>query len=214
MSIGCGIEAHDLIITITEPGTEGMTRLTTTLVAATILASTPALAAEEWQFDHAHTMIGFSLDHLGFATMYGVFTEFDGTVMLDQDDPSNSSVSVTIDAASVDTRYADRDAHLASDDFFDVANNPSIAFESTSVNVTGENTAEVTGDLTMLGTTNPVTLDVTLNQLGPNPFFETPTAGFSATATLNRSDWGIDFGVPAIGDEVAVIIEAEVIQPQ
>jgi len=191
-----------------------MTRLTTTLVAATILASTPALAAEEWQFDHAHTMIGFSLDHLGFATMYGVFTEFDGTVMLDQDDPSNSSVSVTIDAASVDTRYADRDAHLASDDFFDVANNPSIAFESTSVNVTGENTAEVTGDLTMLGTTNPVTLDVTLNQLGPNPFFETPTAGFSATATLNRSDWGIDFGVPAIGDEVAVIIEAEVIQPQ
>lgn len=191
-----------------------MTRLTTTLVAATILASAPALAAEEWQFDHAHTMIGFTVDHLGFATMYGVFTEFDGTVMLDQDDPSNSSVSVTIDAASVDTRYADRDAHLASDDFFDVANNPSIAFESTSVNVTGENTAEVTGDLTMLGTTNPVTLDVTLNQLGPNPFFETPTAGFSATATLNRSDWGIDFGVPAIGDEVAVIIEAEVIQPQ
>ena len=191
-----------------------MTRLTTTLVAATILASTPALAAEEWQFDHAHTMIGFSLDHLGFATMYGVFTEFDGTVLLDQDDPANSSVSVTIDPASVDTRYADRDAHLASDDFFDVANNPSIAFESTSVNVTGENTAEVTGDLTMLGTTNPVTLDVTLNQLGPNPFFETPTAGFSATATLNRSDWGIDFGVPAIGDEVAVIIEAEVIQPQ
>ncbi len=191
-----------------------MTRLTTTLVAATILASAPALAAEEWQFDHAHTMIGFTVDHLGFATMYGVFTEFDGTVLLDQDDPANSSVSVTIDPASVDTRYADRDAHLASDDFFDVANNPSIAFESTSVNVTGENTAEVTGDLTMLGTTNPVTLDVTLNQLGPNPFFETPTAGFSATATLNRSDWGIDFGVPAIGDEVAVIIEAEVIQPQ
>lgn len=191
-----------------------MTRLTTTLVAATILASTPALAAEEWQFDHAHTMIGFTVDHLGYSTTYGAFTDFDGTILLDQDDPSNSSVSVTIAAASVDTRYADRDAHLTAADFFDVENNPSIMFESTSVNVTGDNTAEVTGDLTMLGTTNPVTLDVTLNQLGPNPFMETPTAGFSATATLNRSDWGMDFGVPVIGDEIAVIIETEVIQPQ
>ncbi|MEM8590162.1 MAG: YceI family protein [Pseudomonadota bacterium] len=191
-----------------------MTRLTTTLMAATLLASAPALAADEWEFDHSHTMIGFTVDHLGYSTTYGAFTEFDGTLLLDQDDPSNSSVTVTIDPASVDTRYADRDAHLTSDDFFDVPNNPSIVFESTSVNITGENTAEVTGDLTMLGTTNPVTLDVTLNQLGPHPFSQAPTAGFSATATLNRSDWGMDFGVPVIGDEVALIIETEVVQPQ
>ena len=185
-----------------------MKRLTMALAGTTLLASASALAAEEWQFDNAHTMIGFTVDHLG------AFTDFDGTLILDQDDPSNSSVSVSIATASVDTRHEARDGHLSGEDFFDVANNPTITFESTSVNVTGDNTAEVTGDLTMLGMTNPVTLDVTLNQLGPNPFSETPTAGFSATGTLNRSDWGMQFGVPVIGDEIALIIETEATLPQ
>ncbi|MEM7442588.1 MAG: YceI family protein [Pseudomonadota bacterium] len=192
-----------------------MRHLTAALVATTILATSSALAApEERQFDRAHTLIAFTVDHLGFSTTYGAFTEFDGTLSLDQDDPSNSSVSVMIDSASVDSRDADRDGHVRSADFLDVENNPTITFESTSVNVTGDNTAEVTGDLTILDISNPVTLDVTLNQIGPNPFFQTMTAGFSATATLNRSDWGIEFGVPAIGDEITVIIETELIQPE
>lgn len=190
-----------------------MKRLTLALAATTVLASAPAFAAEEWQFDHAHTLIAFTVDHLGFSTTHGAFTEFDGTLVLDQDNPANSSVSVSIDSASVDTRDDDRDAHLVSADFFDVENNPSITFESTSVAITGDNTALVTGDLTLLGTTNPVTLDVTLNQLGPNPFYETLTAGFSATATLARSDWGMGFGVPVIGDTITIIIESEAIQP-
>ncbi len=190
-----------------------MRRLTLALATTSVLAITPALAAEDWEFDHAHTLVAFTVNHLGFSTTYGAFTEFDGSLSLDQDDPANSSVSVTIDSASVDTRDDDRDADLNSANFFDIENHPAITFESTSVNVTGDNTAEVTGDLTMLGTTNPVTLDVTLNQIGPNPFFETLTAGFSATAVLDRSDWGMEFGVPVIGDEVTIIIETELVQP-
>ena len=185
-----------------------MTRLATA-AAALALSASPALAAEEFAFDHSHTHVLFFVDHLGFSTTQGEFMEFDGTLMLDTEAPENSSVTVTIDAASIDTGYADRDEHLRTGDFFNVEEHPELTFTSTDVAVTGENTAEVTGDLTILGVTQPVTLNVTLNAIGPHPFNGATVAGFSATTTISRSDFGMDFGVPAIGDEIEIRIESE-----
>ena len=185
-----------------------MTRMATA-AAVLALSASPALAADEFAFDHSHTHVLFFVDHLGFSTTQGEFLEFDGTLMLDTEAPENSSVTVSIVTDSIDTGYADRDEHLRSGDFFNVEEYPEMTFASTGVTVTGENSAEVAGDLTILGVTQPVTLDVTLNGLGAHPFNGSTVAGFSATTTISRSDFGMDFGVPAIGDEIEIRIETE-----
>ena len=185
-----------------------MTRMATA-AAVLALSASPALAADEFAFDHSHTHVLFFVDHLGFSTTQGEFLEFDGTLMLDTEAPENSSVTVSIATDSIDTGYADRDEHLRSGDFFNVEEYPEMTFASTGVTVTGENSAEVAGDLTILGVTQPVTLDVTLNGLGAHPFNGSTVAGFSATTTIGRSDFGMDFGVPAIGDEIEIRIETE-----
>lgn len=185
-----------------------MTRMATA-AAVLALSASPALAADEFAFDHSHTHVLFFVDHLGFSTTQGEFLEFDGTLMLDTEAPENSSVTVSIATDSIDTGYADRDEHLRSGDFFNVEEYPEMTFASTGVTVTGENSAEVAGDLTILGVTQPVTLDVTLNGLGAHPFNGSTVAGFSATTTISRSDFGMDFGVPAIGDEIEIRIETE-----
>ena len=185
-----------------------MTRMATA-AAVIALSASSAWAADEFAFDHSHTHVLFFVDHLGFSTTQGEFLEFDGTLMLDTEAPENSTVSVSIATASIDTGYADRDEHLRNSDFFDVEEYPEMTFTSTGVTVTGENSAEVSGDLTILGVTQPVTLDVTLNGLGAHPFNGSTVAGFSATTTISRSDFGMDFGVPAIGDDIEIRIETE-----
>ena len=185
-----------------------MTRMATA-AAVLALGASPALAADEFAFDHSHTHVLFFVDHLGFSTTQGEFLEFDGTLMLDTEAPENSSVTVSIATDSIDTGYADRDEHLRNSDFFNVEEYPEMTFASTGVTVTGENSAEVAGDLTILGVTQPVTLDVTLNGLGAHPFNGSTVAGFSATTTISRSEFGMDFGVPAIGDEIEIRIETE-----
>ena len=177
--------------------------------AGLALAAAPA-AAETYVIDKGHTHILFQVSHLGFSNTHGEFLEFDGTFDFDPEAPENSRIDVTIETASIDSGLAERDAHLRNADFFDVEQHPTMTFETTAVEVTGDNTAMLTGNLTLLGTTQPVTLDVTMNGLGPHPFREdTTVAGFTATGTINRSDFGMAFGVPAIGDEVAITIEME-----
>lgn len=191
-----------------------LTRTLTTVALGTVLLATPALAQSEWTIDRSHTHIMFSVSHLGFSNTHGEFDGFDGTFMLDPENPATASISMTIDAGSIDTNWAARDEHLVSADFFDVETYPTITFESTEVVQTGPDTADVAGDLTILGVTQPVVLDVVLNGVAPNPFNPAVTvAGFTATTTISRSDFGMGFGVPAIGDEVTITLEMEATRP-
>ena len=174
-------------------------------------AATGAVAdAERYSFDSVHSQIIFFASHVGFTMSEGEFTEFSGTVTFDQDAPENSSVEVTIDTTSLDMDHEPWDAHMKSADFFDVESHPTATFASTRVNVTGDATGTITGDLTLLGQTRPVTLDVTFNKAGE--FRDSYRAGFSATASLKRSDWGMNFGIPAVGEDVDLRIEAELVR--
>jgi len=182
--------------------------------AAFLLAGTPAVQAapETFKIDEAHSDIAFMISHFGFSDAIGEFTEFSGTFTIDEDDPANSSVNVTIQADSVDTQHDKRDEHIRSPDFLNVKEYPEITFTSTEVEKTGEKTAEVTGDLTLHGTTKPVTLDVTLNKMGKHPlpdYNNILTAGISARATIERSNFGVSTFAPAIGEEMKLMFEIE-----
>lgn len=184
------------------------------------LVAQPAAAADSFAFDTAHTEILFSYDHLGNSRAYGNFRDFSGEVVLDREDPSQSRIDVTIMAASVDTGIAAFDTHLKSTDFFAVETFPEIRFVSTAVEPTGDSSAAVTGELTIKEHTREVVLDVTLNYLGEHQlgafvpdYADMEVAGFSATTTLLRSDFGLDMLVPLVGDEVTLVIETELLRP-
>jgi len=187
------------------------------LVVASSGLAAPAMAADVYELDPGHTDIVFMVSHFGYSDTIGRFNEAEGTMVMDDQDLAGSSIELVIDAASLDTDHAKRDEHLRSPDFFNVAEYPTITFASTEVEQTGENTALVTGDLAMHGTTRPVTFEVTLNKVAPHPvpdYEGVMTAGFSARGTIRRSDFGIDTFVPAIGDEVEVIIEVEALRQE
>lgn len=182
------------------------------LGALGLLAAGPSHAADTYSFDPEHTDIVFFVNHLGYSDTIGRFNDAEGTITLDEESLDNSAIEVTIDAASLDTNHEVRDGHLRSADFFNVKEFPEITFTSTRVEPTGDKTAEVTGDLTILGTTRPVTLEVTLNQIAPHPvpaYDGVITAGFSARGTIKRTDFGMDFLAPAVGDEIDLIFEVE-----
>lgn len=183
------------------------------LALATALAfalPAAAQAADTYQIDASHTHVGFTISHMGFSETYGVFKNVSGTLTLDQAKPQASKVDVTIDVASIDTANEKRDEHLKSDAFFDVAKYPTMTFKSTKVEVTGKDTATVTGDLTLHGVTKPVGLVVKLNKAGESPMRKgVQVAGFSALGKLKRSDFGIKTYVPMIGDEVTIAISTE-----
>lgn len=160
-------------------------------------------------FDKSHAHITFAVSHLGFSTTHGEFRDFDGTLTLDEADPAASSVAVTIQTGSIDSAWEARDEHLRGPDFFDVANHPAMTFKSTAIEVTGDNTAKMTGDLTLLGVTKAITLDVALNQLGEHPFSKKMHAGFTATGSIDRAEYGMTYGVPAVGQNVAIRIDIE-----
>ena len=170
----------------------------------------PACAADAFTFDAGHTYIGFEIDHLGFSKTLGEFTAYDGTLNLDRANLAASSIEVTIDTNSIDTDQADFDEHLRSADFFNVAAHPTMTFKSTKVEDLGNGALKVTGDFTMLGRTRPVVLDAKLNKIAPHPFRPTiEVVGFSASTTIDRTQWGFDKYAPAVGAEVKIRIETE-----
>ena len=184
-----------------------------TLIAAALstalLAPTVAFAAS-YTIDQTHAHAAFKVSHLGFSHTIGQFKEISGTLQFDEADPAASSVSVTINTASVDSANEARDEHLRKADFLNVEAFPTMTFASTAIEVTGEKTGKLTGDLTLLGVTKPVTLDVTFNQAGPHPFDPSKiVAGFSATGEINRSEFGMAYASPAIGETVELTIEIE-----
>lgn len=182
-------------------------------LAATLLAAglaAPAFAAPQpVEIDLSHTRVWFYVNHLGFSDMYGDFTKFDIDLKLDTENLANSSVNASIDTSTVDMRHDGLNRHLKNADFFNVEQHPQMRFETTSVTAAGEGKLAVAGNLTLVGVTRPVTLDVTVNKIGEHPMSGKPWVGFNASATIKRSDFGMSYGVPAVGDEIRISIGLE-----
>jgi polyisoprenoid-binding protein YceI len=193
-----------------------MKKLLASLVAlAPILASA---ATSTWAIDGSHSTAGFSVKHLVISQVRGEFTKLEGRLVLDDADPTRSTVEATIDVNSIDTRVADRDGHLKSPEFFDAANHPTITFKSTKVRKAGKNKLAVTGDLTLRGVTKPVTLDVTTTPEVKGMSGET-RRGFAATTKIDRKAYGLTWNKaveagPVVGDEVTITLDLEVVKDQ
>jgi polyisoprenoid-binding protein YceI len=178
------------------------------LLAAAPFAAAPARAAD-YTIDPTHTHIVFLVSHLGFSNMIGLFTDMAGSFSFDPASVPASKVSVGIKTASLSTNFLPRDADLKGADWFNVTEFPDMKFVGTGYNKTDEHVGTVTGNLTLLGVTKPVTLNVTFNHAGMSPASKKNTAGFSATGKFKRSDFGMKTFLPYIGDDVSVIIEVE-----
>lgn len=165
-----------------------------------------------YTLDPAHSSIGFTVRHAMVTKVRGEFTDFTATLTADQDNPAESKVEATVETASVDTRNADRDAHIKNEDFFDVEKFPQMTFNSTSFDVDANGNGTVTGDLTIKETTKPVTLDVETFGIEEDPFGNT-RLGFEARTTINRKEFGIDFEAPLnsggalVGEKITIEID-------
>jgi polyisoprenoid-binding protein YceI len=167
-----------------------------------------AVQAGAYAVEPVHTRVLFSVSHMGFTTWYGEFTNVSGTLDLDPQTPEKSAVEIHIPVNTVTTTNAKLDGELKSDQWFDAAQYPDIAFKSARIVATGKGTGRLTGDLTFHGVTKPVTLAVRFNGAGVNPLDKKYTVGFNATGSIKRSDFGVKTYVPLIGDEVDLIISA------
>jgi polyisoprenoid-binding protein YceI len=172
-----------------------------------------------WQIDSSHSHIQFSVRHMMISTVRGRFEEFTGTVHFDEQAPENSSVEVEIRADSIYTRDANRDGHLKSPDFLNSAEYPVLTFKSTRVEKTNNSHGRIYGDLTIRGVTRPVVLDTEFVGKARSPW-GTTSAGFSASTSIDRRDWGLTWnqaletGGILVGDTVKIEIELELIQQQ
>lgn len=197
-----------------------MKTLLKSVIAAAALAVPSLAMAAEYEVDPSHTFAHFTAKHMMVTNVKGEFGKVAGTLKLDEKDITKSTVEVTIDATSIDTRNPTRDGHLKSPDFFDVANHPNLTFKSTKVEKAGEGKLKVTGNLTIRGTTKPVVLEVE----GPSPEIKSldgsVRVGASATTKLNRKDFGLNWnktleaGGVLVGEEVQVSIDFEGIKKQ
>ncbi len=178
-------------------------------------ASTAMAEPTRYDLDASHSQIVFTYDHFGFSTTTGMFSGFEGEIMFDADAPGDSSVSVSFPAETMITGWDARSEHfLQSGDFFKIGEFPEVTFVSTGIEVTGEDTALITGDLTMNGMTKELVLDATLTKAGPYPAGPAqgkPAAGFSATGTVLRSDFGLGMFAPYVSDEVAIDLSIEAV---
>lgn len=165
-------------------------------------------APQSYTFDMGHSRIFFDINHRGFSTMLGRFSDFGGTFSFDAENPSASSLDITIDPASIDMFHAGLNDHMKTADFFDVAEHPQMRFVSERVEPVGEDRFKVHGRFTMLGQTHPLSFDVSLNQTGQTRD-GAPMAGFTATGTLDRTRYGMNYAAPVIGTDVSFRIEIE-----
>lgn len=195
-----------------------LTRGISATALAAVLSLPAAAATSTWQIDPNHSAAQFAVRHLAISTVRGAFTKVSGTIQFDDKDIAKSSVDVTIDAASVDTRVEGRDKDLRSDHFFEVEKYPTLTFKSTKVEQVEVGKLKVTGDLTIHGVTKQVVLDVE----GPTAAVKDPwgnqRAAASATTKINRQDFGVkwnakmDNGGWVVGDDVAITIDVEMVQ--
>lgn len=178
------------------------------LATALCVAGGNVVAADTYVIEPTHTYPMFEISHLGFSTTRGGFDKTEGTIVLDRA-KKTGSVDITIDTASLSTPVPKLDAHLKNEDFFDVAQYPTITFKSNRLVFEGDDLASVTGDLTMHGVTKPVTLAITHFACKEHPMLKKPHCGADAEATIRRSEWGITTYSPAVGEEVKLKIQVE-----
>lgn len=170
-----------------------------------------------WQLDNSHSRIGFAVKHMMVSTVRGEFKSYTGTLNLDEADLTRSTITGSIDVASLDTRDEGRDGHLKSADFFDVENHPTITFRSTRIVAKGGNEFTIYGDLTIRGVTREIAIDAEYAGKHLNPWGSTVT-GFSGSATLNRKDFGLEWNVALetggilVGEKVKLELEVELTQ--
>jgi polyisoprenoid-binding protein YceI len=172
------------------------------------------MSIENWNFDTVHSSVNFWVRHLMVSKVHGRFTKWSGSLAFDADAPEKSRVQVEIDAASIDTREPQRDAHLRSADFFEVEKYPTLAFVGTGIERTGEGEYKLAGDLTMHGVTKPVSLDVEYFGRSRHPTMG-ERIGFSAKGSLHRKEWGLTYnqvleaGGIALSDKIELQLEIE-----
>ena len=183
------------------------------VVLSLILILPAAAQVQTWNIDPNHTAAQFSVRHLGISTVRGAFTNVSGSVQYDPSDPAKTTIEATIDANSVDTRVEKRDSDLRGPSFFDVAKYPALTFKSKRVEAAGSGKMKVVGDLTIHGVTKEVVLDVD----GPTAPIKDPKGnlhmGASATTTVNRKDFGVNGAGAAVGDDVSITIDMELLRP-
>lgn len=182
-----------------------------TVLVASVALPLSAMAADSYTVDPAHTYPHFSISHLGFSTMHGRFDKTSGTVTLDRAAKSGS-VEISIETSSISTGFAKRDEHLKSPDFFNAAEYPAITYKSTAMHFKGDTPTSVDGNLTILGVTKPVTLSIDEFNCGTNPMNKKEECGAGASAQIKRSDFGVNYGLPAVGDDVKLVFEIEAIK--
>ncbi|MEO6689301.1 MAG: YceI family protein [Dokdonella sp.] len=180
------------------------------LVTALALASAPAFAGS-YTLDPGHTQVLFSWNHFGFSNPTAQFGTVEGSLEYDQANPTKASLNVTIPIASINSNVAKLNEHLQSPDFFDAAKFANATFKSTKVEKGAADHLKVTGDLTLHGVTKPVVLDVTVNHVGEHPMRKAAAAGFDASTTIKRSDFGIAKYVPNVSDDIKIHITTEAI---
>lgn len=184
-------------------------RMIAGILGAALLLGTPAQAEPRvYEIDPSHTQTLFSVGRFGFTSIFGVFARAEGEIVLDEADPAASRVTATVTSSSLWSSDATRDQHILGPRWLNAAAAPTMRFVSTRVERTGDNTARVTGDMTINGITRPVTLSVTLNKLGANPASPRKTAGFSVTGTIDRREFGLTTAPNLIANEVSIRIEA------
>lgn len=191
-------------------------------ILSVLVLAGPSLVFAEPQtfvFDRQHTNVSFAWNHLGMSRQSGRILDVEGSLLLNPERPDESKIDVTMKAQSIMTGVAELDRDLKGPDYFDVSRHPLITFRSTEVMRTGEKTAVVTGDLTILGVSRPVALSVSLNFMGEHPlgplnanYQDKFAAGFSARAKISRSEWGLKRGTPLVSDAIEIAIEAELIR--
>jgi len=184
------------------------------LTAALVVASASAFAAPvTYKIDPNHTDVVASWSHFGFSNPIAHFGQVDGAITYDPKNVGTSKVEVTIPLAGLNANVEKFNEHLRSADFFDAEKYPTITFKSTKVEAAGDKKLRVFGDLTIKGVTKPVVLDTTINKIGDHPMAKRAAAGFDATTTIKRSDFGVDAFVPNVSDNVTIRITTEAVVP-
>ena len=183
------------------------------LAALAAAVALPAKAdVERWRIDPVHTQVLFSVDHLGFSKPVGRFTGVSGTLAFDPGIPRDVECTIAIDARTLSFGDGDWDAKVRSDAFLDAAKHPSIRFACERYEPASARAGRLFGALTVRGVARPVALDVAINRIGRNSYSLKHVAGFSATATIRRSEFGLRRMLPAVGDELSIRIELEAIR--
>ena len=178
-------------------------------LSAPLSATAWDVPSGEYGLDKTHGYITISYNHLGFSNPHVGFDSFEVSLDADAENPESSNVEVLIDATSINSRVEVFNGHLNGGNFFDTANHPEITFVSTGITSTGENTFDISGDLTIKGITKPVTLNATINKAADHPMRGVPTIGVTAIAQVLRSEWGLSRAVPVVSDEVSIFIDVE-----